>query len=229
MAVNSGQEPDARISSLHQEWLTALRKEAAEAAYELPESGPEDGESPVVWARRVDVPERLRALASAQVLDVEFAGSLAERRPAASFVQAFSIGFAREHTVLACVDSGDALTRAMPTFIVTVAAIPLIGLIQRANSVRSLFTVGRSTNGGSKWGHTVALPSRQTEELRPSMALAVPQFNFTPARTLGVVTPPWDHPTVFQIRRAIVFLDTCQFSTAPSCHATTCMATATGH
>lgn len=86
--------------TFHDRWVQCLYQLAQSEQIELETAGPEEGELPLAWARRVEIPESLIAKSSASILDVSFVEKLSSLRPAATFVQKFPISYARQHTVM---------------------------------------------------------------------------------------------------------------------------------
>lgn len=114
MSIETNQEALGQPRQLAAAWFAALKNEAQVSGVALPETEPAADESPLAWARRFELPEPLTARASSEVLGVPYVDKTVDRKPAATFVQHFPIGFARRHCVLAFLDAEDRLSLGMP-------------------------------------------------------------------------------------------------------------------
>lgn len=97
----------------HKRWVKCLYATAQAEQIELETTGPEEGELPLAWAKRLEIPEQLIAKTSAAMFDVPFVEQLSTLRPAATFVQQFPISYARQHSVMLFVNEAEQLSLAL--------------------------------------------------------------------------------------------------------------------
>ena len=112
VAENRSDQPSLP-PSLQRDWVNELQAQAAQALYKLAEQLPGQGELPLDWARRIQVPPELITKTTAATLGLDYVEQLNHLRPAASFIQHFPISYARQHRVLVFVDDFDQLTLAL--------------------------------------------------------------------------------------------------------------------
>jgi len=116
MAIAETSTPQSKSpdhGSFHDRWVRELYLLAQSEQIELEITGPEEGELPLAWARRVEIPESLIAITSASLLGVSFVEKLSSLRPAATFVQKFPISYARQHTVMLFTNEEEQLSLAL--------------------------------------------------------------------------------------------------------------------
>jgi general secretion pathway protein E len=83
-------------------WWACVRRLAAESgSLELPEWEPQDEESVLAFATRLQVPADIQTRAASEILEVDYHKNLSGKRVAASFIREFPIAFAREHSIVA--------------------------------------------------------------------------------------------------------------------------------